>query len=383
VQNSIKTIGVIGGGQLARMSAHAAQQLGYQVVVLDSDLHCPASQVTPFIIGGRHDDIEALRKLASACDVMTLENEWVIPEQIAQIEREGCEVYPTSKTLSLLVDKLIQRQTLQNAGAPGPRAIPLCDIEDAKRIARDWGYPIVLKARCGGYDGYGVRIAHSDRQLEELWPSNSSNWFAEEFVPFTRELAVMAARGRDRKTVVYPVVESVQTSDGNRCDTVSAPAPNLSDALAKAAQAAAIQAVEAVDGIGLFGVELFETTGGRIMINEMAPRPHNSGHYTMDCCKTSQFEQHIRSICGLPLGPTALLAGGGAMANLLGAQNGDFLAACGVEKALREVPGAHIHWYGKEKTKEGRKMGHINVLADSPEDALEQAVRARNFFWRE
>jgi 5-(carboxyamino)imidazole ribonucleotide synthase len=193
----------------------------------------------------------------------------------------------------------------------------------------------------------------------------------------------MVARGKDGKIAAYPVVESVQTEDGHRCDTVIAPAPNLEGPARHNAKWTAAAAVEAVNGVGLFGVELFLTYDGRVLINEMAPRPHNSGHYTMDCCATSQFEQHIRAVCGLPLGPTQLLSTGAAMANLLGAKTGEFESGAGVARALSAIPGAHVHWYGKSATRKGRKMGHINVLAESPKMALEQALRARDAFWSE
>jgi 5-(carboxyamino)imidazole ribonucleotide synthase len=365
------------------MSAHAAQRLGFKVTILDPDPECPASQVTPFFVQGQHIDPDALYQLARHCDIITLEHEWVDPEQLSIIEEKGREIYPSSKTLSLIVDKYIQRQSFCAAGIPGPECEPLYSVEKTTELARQWGFPVVLKARHGGYDGYGVRIARSPEELLREWPSDFQNWCVEEFIDFDRELAVMAARGRDGKTAVYPVVESIQTIDGHRCDTVCAPAPGLGEEETERAKSIAIRAIEAVDGIGLFGIELFHTKDGRILINEMAPRPHNSGHYTMDCCVTSQFEQHIRSICGLRLGPTDLLSGGAAMANLLGSKTGDFSSTSGVARALTAVPQSHIHWYGKSKTRKGRKMGHVNVLGSSPDEALKTALIAREAFWRE
>lgn len=381
MQPSLSTIGIVGGGQLARMSAQAAQRLGFQVVVLDTDPDCPAAQVTPRRIDGRFDDPADLKRLAESCDVITLEHEWINPAHFSAIEESGRDVYPSPATLAYLTDKLRQRSRLSSCGLAGPRAEKACTVDEGKSLATEWGYPLVLKARHGGYDGYGVRIVRDSSEWDDKFPADADDWYIEQFVPFDRELAVMVARGVDGRTAVYPVVESVQTADGHRCDTVTAPAPGLSPTIASAAQAAAVAAVEAVSGVGLFGVELFQLKNGAVMINEMAPRPHNSGHYTMDCCVTSQFEQHIRSVCGLALGPTDLLARGAAMANLLGTKTGTFASGEGVRRALAAVPAAHVHWYGKQQTRTGRKMGHINVLADSPERALSRALRARTAFW--
>jgi 5-(carboxyamino)imidazole ribonucleotide synthase len=383
VKFPIQTIGIIGGGQLARMSAQAAQRLGFKVVVLDTDPDGPAAQVTPHRVAGRYDDLAALQELASKCDVITLEHEWVNPAHFRVLEDAGAQVFPSSKTLTYLTDKFIQRQQFALNGLAGPEGALVTDMQQAKTLGAVWGYPLVLKARHGGYDGYGVEIVWSEKEWDEKLPVEPQDWYAEQFVAFDRELAVMVARGKDGQVAAYPVVESVQTFDGHRCDTVVAPAPELSESVRHNARWAAVAAVEAVDGVGLFGVELFLTRDGSVLINEMAPRPHNSGHFTMDCCATSQFEQHIRAVCGLTLGPTHLLAGGAAMANLLGTKTGDFSPGAGVARATAAVPGAHVHWYGKSQTRAGRKMGHINMLGDSPKAALEQALRAREAFWTE
>ena len=365
------------------MSAQAAQRLGYYVAILDPSPTCPAAQVTPRSIQGSFSDIEALKRLASISDVITLEHEWVDPDQFRTIERSGCPVYPSPDTLAYLVDKLSQRRRLAGSGLPGPRAEAIPEMDAAGSMASVFGWPIVLKARHGGYDGYGVRIVRSADEWDERRPKMSSDWYAEEHIPFSRELAVMVARGRDGATAVYPVVESIQTSDGHRCDTVIAPAGGLTDAVRREAEEIAVAAVEAVGGVGLFGVELFLVDENHILINEMAPRPHNSGHYTMNGSMTSQFEQHIRAIAGLPLGPTGLTAGACVMTNLLGSRNGTFSQEAALVRALEAVPGAHIHWYGKSDLRLGRKMGHINATGPDIASAQKEANAARDAFWNE
>jgi 5-(carboxyamino)imidazole ribonucleotide synthase len=305
----------------------------------------------------------------------------VNPAHFDALEQRGRDVYPSSRTLAYLTDKLVQRRRLAERGIPGPKADVCPDEAAARDLVKQWGYPLVLKARHGGYDGYGVRIIKDPTDWEMRLPLDLTEWYAEEYVPFARELAVMVARGRDGALAVYPVTESVQTSDGHRCDTVTAPAPALADSARDTAADIAARAVEAVDGVGLFGVELFLKRDGSVLLNEMAPRPHNSGHYTMDCSATSQFEQHIRSVCGLALGPTHLLGGGGAMVNLLGTTSGVFDSGAAVERALRASPQTHLHWYGKRETRMGRKMGHINALADTATEALAIAKAARKAFW--
>jgi|SRR5579862_443262 len=377
-------IGIIGGGQLARMSTQAAQQMGFAVAILDPDPDCPAAQVTPHAVVGKIDDPTSLKSLARHCHTITLENEWVKPEHLRLLEDAGAAVFPSAYTVGLIGDKYAQRAHFAKNGLPVPEARPIADLVEARTLAQEWGYPLVLKARLGGYDGYGVRIVRN----EEGWSSEFSKgmagaWYAERFVPFTGEMAVMVARNSLGQASVYPVVVSAQTSDGHRCDWVTAPATHISEKTRVQAARVALDAVRSIDGVGIFGIELFLTSDGGILINEIAPRPHNSGHYTMDCCQTSQFAQHIRAVTNLTLGPTDLLAGGAAMANLLGQRDEPVDLRTSLARALSAVPGARVHWYGKRDARKGRKMGHINVLADTPAGALSRALSAREAFWKQ
>jgi 5-(carboxyamino)imidazole ribonucleotide synthase len=362
------------------MSAQAAQKLGYQVDVLDSDPNSPACQVTSQRVDLGWNSREGTVELARTSGVVTLENEWVSPENLRLAESKGATVCPAPGTLEVIGDKLFQRQILAQSELPTPRHVELLNWADAEEAARQWGYPIVLKSRRGGYDGYGVSVARSRDDLLGVKMHDAAEWYAEEFVPFNRELAVMVAINASGESAVYPVVESRQTSDGHRCDVVVAPAPNLNAALGDAAKTIALSAVQAVGGVGLYGVELF-LAGDRLIINEIAPRPHNSGHYTMDGAATSQFEQHIRSIMDLRLGPTDLLAPCVVMANLLAPCDGTISLTRAIKAVLAEYPDVHIHWYGKEDMRTGRKMGHINVLGDSIEVAVSRALSARERFW--
>jgi 5-(carboxyamino)imidazole ribonucleotide synthase len=375
------TIGIIGGGQLARMSTHAAQQMGYRVVVLDSDPLCPAAQVTPWQVQKDWNSLDGTLELAAAASVLTLENEWADPENLVAAREEGALVLPSPETLTIIGDKFLQRKAFAERGLPSPR---FCDMESWDEligVARAWGGKAVLKSRCGGYDGYGVKVVTAPITKADLPKSKVSDWYAEEYIPFDRELAVMVSKNANGETAIYPLVESRQTVDGHRCDIVIAPAPGLTAEQASAAQRICLEAVEAVQGIGLFGIELFQS-GGEFFINEIAPRPHNSGHYTMDGCRTSQFEQHIRSVQGLPLGPTDLLAPAVVMANLLAPWNGDIDLQKSLKNAMEVCPGVHVHWYGKAKMRVGRKMGHLNVLGETTEAALGNAIAARDAFWK-
>lgn len=382
MQKASATIGILGGGQLARMSAQAAQQMGFDVFILDPDPECPAAQVTPHSITGAIDDPSELKRLSERCEVITLENEWVLPESLRLLEDAGVAVHPGAETMALIGDKFAQREHFARSGLPVPEARVIAAQADARELAAAWGYPIVLKARLGGYDGYGVRLVRREADWESRFPEDTpGRWYAERFVPFDQELAVMVARSYEGETSVYPVVRSAQTADGHRCDWVIAPAPDIDPRIANRAEAIARDAVRAIDGIGIFGIELFLADNGEVIINEIAPRPHNSGHYTLDACATSQFTQHIRAVTGLALGPTRLLAPAAAMANLLGVGGGPYDTQAGLARAFSAVPSAHVHWYGKREGRPGRKMGHINVLADTADIAIVQAQAAREAFW--
>jgi len=364
------------------MSAQAAQRLGLTVLVLDGDLDCPAGQVTPKQIIQDWDSVLGTQALASQVSVVTLENEWVTPENLRLAMDAGADVIPGPSTMAIVGDKFKQRLAFSASGLPVPRFTSLSNWDDLIKQSTEWGGKLVLKSRCGGYDGYGVKIVEAPIGDVQLPSAQASDWYAEEFIPFDRELAVMVSRNKDGKTSVYPVVESRQTVDGHRCDVVIAPAPGLSVEQEELAQRISLGAVDAIGGIGLFGVELF-LNGDRIIINEIAPRPHNSGHYTMDGCRTSQFEQHIRSVRNLPPGATTLLTPVVVMVNLLAPFDGLIDLESATRRAYECCPNIHLHWYGKTKMREGRKMGHINLLGQDLDETLSHALAARLAFWGE
>lgn len=345
-------IGFLGGGQLARMSIQAAQRMGLKCLSLDPGADTPASQIAAAIQGDLADSAK-VAEVGRRCDHVTLENEFIPAEAI---ERAGiAAMIPTLESLRTIQDKLHQRAALMRAGVPSPRAVP---IERHDELA----YPKVLKARFGGYDGRGTRYA---RNSEEVPPDLiQSPWLAEEFVPFRRELAVMVYIS-DQQTGCFPTVETVQKN--HICDLVF---PTDADA-----SEVAIAAVEAVGGKGLYGVELFELESGEVLVNELAPRPHNTGHFTLDWGGVSQFEQHVRLVMGLPLitpegKPTC-------MANLLGQPGaGDYRR--GLRAALHNDSAVRVHWYGKAESRPGRKMGHLNAVGDH---CVHRAISARDRFY--
>lgn len=366
-------IGVLGGGQLARMTAEAASALGVELAVMEKEPGSPAARVAAREVVGSWLDFEALASLAEGALAVTLENEFVDVAALEWLEANGVPVFPTSHTLALIQDKYEQKRFMHDAGAPVVDFAPVTSVADVERAGAEWGWPLALKGRRDSYDGYGnatvrdsgdiatafARLGHPERGL-----------YVERWAPFTRELAVMVARGRDGEVAVYPVVETVQRD--HICHIVRAPAPGAAAVIERAASIAR-RAVEAIDGVGVFGVELFELPDGGILFNEIAPRPHNSGHYTIEGCVTSQFENHVRAVLGLPLGSTAMTTPAAVMVNTLGVHSGPAVA-WGMARALA-IPGAHVHVYGKLASRAGRKMGHVTALGASIADA-EATARA-------
>jgi 5-(carboxyamino)imidazole ribonucleotide synthase len=318
-------------------------------------------------------DEQALAALAENALTVTLENEFVEVAALEWLAARGVPVFPTARTLAAVQDKLEQKQHMRAAGIPLPNFAEVTRPEDITGAGEAWGWPLVLKARRNGYDGYGNATLHGPEDIADAcaqlgWPERAL--LVEAWAPFTRELAVMVARGRAGACVVYPVVETVQQH--HICHIVRAPAEGDAAMLDRAA-AIARQAVETIDGVGVFGVELFELADGSILYNEIAPRPHNSGHYTIEGCVTSQFENHLRAVLGLPLGSAAMVAPAAVMVILLGKRSGP-ARADGLAQALA-VPGAHVHIYGKLASRIGRKMGHVTALGATVAEA-EAAARA-------
>jgi 5-(carboxyamino)imidazole ribonucleotide synthase len=367
-------LGIIGGGQLARMTTIAAQKLGCEVVVLENDRFSPAATFARHSIIGDLNTMDDLLKLASQVDVVTLENEFVDAGLLAGLEEAGHTVWPTSNTLALVQDKFTQKRALESAGLPVPRNRATDSREELNSAIDEFGLPVVLKARRNGYDGKGNATIRTRANVEDAWKhlggDNGNPLFVEEFCEFSAELAVIITRSQDGAAATYPVVETVQ--ENHICHVVRAPAA-VSSEIAGRARDVARRAVETVGAVGSFGVELFLMADGRIVVNELAPRVHNSGHYTIEACVCSQFENHVRAVLGLPLGSTQMVAPAAVMVNILGSVSAPGWAG-GLSKALG-VPGAHLHLYGKAVSREGRKMGHVTALGETLGEA-EQTAQA-------
>ena len=367
-------LGIIGGGQLARMTAIASLPLGCEVVVLEKNPHSPAARLSPDSIVGDWSEAETLTKFAEGCDVITLENEFVDAHALEVLERAGHKVFPSAKCIAVTQDKLTQKTALQNAGLAVPRFRSVNSPEEIVAAGNDFGWPVVLKTRRNGYDGKGNFTLRSEADIATGWQTlggGKNELMVEAWFPFVKELATIVTRGRDGATVVYPVVETIQRN--HVCHVVKAPA-QISGEIATRATDMARRAVEAVDGIGSFGVEMFLSANGEIAINELAPRVHNSGHYTIEACDCSQFENHVRAVLGWPLGNPLMLAPVAVMVNLLGVEKTSGEPR-GLENALRQT-GARVHIYGKLMSGAGRKMGHVTVLESDFQTALAIAERA-------
>ncbi len=369
-------LGILGAGQLARMSAYQAFRYGIEVSVYTGTTSGgmePTALVTPYSANGTFDDIDAMVDFALNCDVVTLENEFIDADILHRVrEASGKPMYPAPETFELIGDKRSEKETFEGAGIPVTPWAVLPTAADAHAFGETHGYPFVIKSSKGGYDGYGNATVRSADEAKEAWGALGGNArrevIAEAFVDFKMELAVQVARNRTG-TVVYPCCESIQ--EGHICKTVIAPA-RISESLRHKAEEMAVAAVEAIDGIGLFAFEFFLTKDDHILLNESAPRPHNSGHYTIEGCVTSQFENHVRAVMGLPLGSTRLRRNAAVMVNLLGKRNHAALAEN--TQALFHTEDAHLHIYGKGSSKVGRKMGHVTVLGDDVDTTLNRAT---------
>jgi 5-(carboxyamino)imidazole ribonucleotide synthase len=373
-QNQGPCVGIIGGGQLSRMLCVAAAQLGIQTVTVERKQDCPAAGVSHLHQIGDWNDPAVLRQLSNHADVVTLENEFVNAETLAILETENVRILPSAECLRTIQDKLIQKEALKAASLPTPRFRSTDSIDELQEAGAEFGYPIVLKRRRNGYDGKGNFTIKTAQDLESGWSQlkgDSHPLFAEEFCPFKAEIAVMVCKSTTGQTVVYPVVETIQKD--HICHIVKAPAA-VTDSTSAQAIRIATDAVSSVKGIGSIGVELFLTQDDQIIVNELAPRVHNSGHYTIEACHTSQFENHIRAVLGLPLGNPGLIEPAAVMINLLGDAQGSAFPS-GVSEALK-VDGAHLHLYGKDQSQMGRKMGHLTVTGNSVESVMGKAESA-------
>jgi 5-(carboxyamino)imidazole ribonucleotide synthase len=364
-RTGLPVVGMVGAGQLARMTHQAAIALGQSLRVLAAAPDDGAALVAADVQLGDHADLAALRTFAKGCDVVTFDHEHVPTEHIRALAAEGVTLYPGADALVYAQDKRAMRERLSALGAPVPRWRP--DTTDLASFGDEVGWPVVAKAVRGGYDGRGVWMLDAGSALPD-----GVELILEERVPLRRELAVQVARSPFGQVAAYPVVETVQR-DGI-CVEVLAPAPGLPEELAVAAQQLAIDIATALGVVGLLAVELFEVDGG-LVVNELAMRPHNSGHWTIEGARTSQFEQHLRAVLDYPMGDTTLTAPAVVMANVLGGEPGGI----GIDERLHHLfaadPGVKVHLYGKQ-VRPGRKIGHVTALGDDLEEVRERARRA-------
>jgi 5-(carboxyamino)imidazole ribonucleotide synthase len=365
-------VGMVGGGQLSRMTQQAAIALGQSLRVLAVSADDPAALVTPNVTLGHHTDLEALRGFASSCDVMTFDHEHVPSSHLRTLVAEGFAVHPGPEALIHAQDKLVMRDRLAGMDVPIPEYSEVTSPSDVTQFGEKHGWPVVLKAARGGYDGRGVWMVPSSGEalVTELLESGTP-LLVEERVDMTRELAAVVARSPFGQGAAWPTVETVQSN--GICVEVLAPAPSLDPSVAEEAQELALRVASALDVVGVLAVELFETRNG-LVVNELAMRPHNSGHWTIEGARTSQFEQHLRAVLDYPLGSTDPVAPVVVMANVLGARSTPDM---GPDERLHHLfarfRDVHVHYYGKAE-RPGRKIGHVTVVG---EDLTEVRRRAR------
>lgn len=366
------TLGILGAGQLARMTAIAAIRMGLNVRLLTADASGPEAAFAGVTVADWHNP-EILRDFASTCDVVTVESEWAPADTLATVLPDHVDLLPFSETLLLVRHKGRQKKALRKAGLPLP-PFALCEtLEDAIAAATDFGFPVVMKRYEGSYDGYGNATCDDERGLSDAWEhlAGEDGALVEAWVPFVEELAVQVARRVDGEAVVYPVAVTEQLD--HRCHSVAVPS-GLPESVELEAQRIALAAVETVGAVGIAAVELFRLADGRVLVNELAPRPHNTGHYTIEASHTSQFENHVRAVMGWPLGSPALRVPAACMVNVLGHRSG--AARSDALKGALSVSGATIHIYAKKDVRLRRKMGHVTLTGDDPEEIREAAEAA-------
>lgn len=358
------------------MTQQAAIALGVELRVLSQSPTDSAAQVVGEVFLGEHDDSVAINKIANGADVITFDHEHVPLEILRDLEVRGIDVRPKSTALAHAQDKVLMRQKLESLGVSQPRWKVLNSVSDGLEFVSEVGFPFVLKVSRGGYDGRGVWVCKNESELNELLAqpiSENVQWLAEEFIPFERELSAQVARSPHPQMIAYPVVET-QQKDG-MCSVVIAPAPNLAPERAVEAQRMAMQIADALEVTGMLAVELFDT-GTEILVNELAMRPHNSGHWSIDGATTSQFENHLRAVLDLPLGSPKPKHEWTVMVNVIGGDFPDMYHA--YKHVMARDPHVKIHMYGKEVRK-GRKIGHVNVSGEDLDDVMRRAQHAADY----
>lgn len=365
----MKKIGIIGGGQLGKMMILDAKRLDYYFVILDPTKNCPADSIADEHIIAGFDDMDAMLLLASKVDVVTYEFEHINVDALRKMEDGGHKVYPSSETLFHIQNKFHQKNWLKQHGLPVPDFIDIKSYDDLLKAPDIFGYPLILKTCTGGYDGKGNAVIHNESEIKEAFDSLGSlslPLMVEEFIPFEKEVSILVCQNTKGDVEVFPIAENVHVN--SILDETTVPA-KISEESKNKAMDIARKTSKVFKAYGMLCIELFVLKSGDILINELAPRPHNSGHYTIEGCYTSQYEQHIRAILGLPLGNPNLIRPT-AMKNIIGNINGKAIVK-GLDEAY-SVPNVKIHIYGKEEVKVGRKMGHITATGNTIEEALEE-----------
>jgi 5-(carboxyamino)imidazole ribonucleotide synthase len=375
-------VAVIGGGQLARMTAQAALALGVPLRLLAEAEGVSAAQVVPDTVVGSYRDLEVLRRVAAGCAVVTFDHEHVPTEHLEALAGEGIPCRPGPAALVHAQDKGVMRERLTALGIPCPRHRIVATTDDVAAFAATTGGPVVLKTTRGGYDGKGVWVAHDPAKSAtalETAARTGARVLAEELVDFRRELAALVVRSPSGQVAAYPVVESVQR-DGI-CEEVVAPAPDLPEELALDAQGIAMTIAGELDVTGVLAVELFETRDGRVLVNELAMRPHNTGHWSIDGAVTTQFENHLRAVLDLPLGSPRARAPWTVMVNILGGSHGRLSEElyAGYRHVFARDPRLKVHLYGKT-VKPGRKVGHVTAYGTDLDEVRERARHAAAWF---
>lgn len=370
-----KRIGIIGGGQLGKMMILDAKRLGFHVITLDPTEACPSHSISDEHIIAAFDDAEAIRSLADKVDVITYEFEHIGVQVLKELSEEGHAIYPTPSSLEVIQDKSTQKDALSKADLPVPEYIKVNGVKDIYSVADSFGYPMMLKTCTGGYDGKGNALIRDEASIKDAYEQLGAGQLplmVEKFCPFVKEISVLACRGIEGDMVVYPVGENIHVN--SILDETLVPA-DISEVCTEKAMKLAEQVMNVFSGVGMFCVEMFVTEDESIYINEVAPRPHNSGHYTIEGCLASQFENHIRAITGLPLGDVSLRCPT-VMKNLLGEAGavGPTLTK-GLSDAYM-LPQAKVHLYGKMDVKPFRKMGHITAIGSSLDEARSTARKA-------
>ena len=372
-----KKIGIVGGGQLGKMMILEAKRLGFYVVTMDPAPDCPSHSISDEHIIADFSDRSGYCKLAERVDVITYEFEHINAEVLGDLEGKGHIIYPSVSGLKTIQNKYSQKMLLKDNGVPVPSFSKVSSIDEVRELGRTerFAYPMMLKTTTGGYDGKGNALISDEKDAEKAFVflgGGQNELMAEEFIDFDKEISVIACRGIDGRKVIYPVAENIHAD--SILDMTVVPA-RISEIAHEKASKIADSVMEVFEGVGTFCVELFVEKNGNISVNEVAPRPHNSGHYTIEGCFANQFENHIRGITGLPFGCVELISPT-VMVNLLGESDGN-ANLTGLNEAYLE-PCVHVHFYGKRESKAGRKMGHFTVVDKTIDGAIEKAKLTKN-----